>query len=88
MGYGKSRWWFEICVDLYSEGLGNDFGSAYFSGDSTTSAAGYVCKRVSTCNHKYTPWKFQWVKSLFVFQKKMVPSLPYKGHSQEVRING
>ena len=47
---------------------GNDFGSAYFSGDSTTSAAGYVCKRVSTCNHKYTPWKFQWVKSSFVFQ--------------------
>ena len=33
---------------------GNDFGSAYFSGDSTTSAAGYVCKRVSTCNHKYS----------------------------------
>ena len=27
-----------------------------------------VCKRVSTCNHKYTPWKFQWVKSSFVFQ--------------------
>ena len=36
MGYGKSRWWFDIFVDVYSEGLRNDDFVHIVSGDSTT----------------------------------------------------